>query len=309
MTRNSVSSNNNGLRGSLTVLAFTGAIGLMRLLGPARSSGIGARIVETIGPFLPASRVAMHNITIAFPDMEKNQQKKIIRGAWNNLGRVVGEFSHLRSMTRTSEGPGWEVSGEENIAAAWKDGLPPLFFSAHLGNWEMILPIAGALGLPVGGVYRAASNPIMERLIQRIRGEAGHGTFMFPKGARGARAIIGHLSAGGTMGLLVDQKMNDGIAVPFFGQDAWTAPALAQLATRFQRNIVPIRVVRIGATRFRLECEPALTLPATGERGADQRLIMEAVNAHVEGWIRQEPQQWLWFHRRWPKAVPIPHSA
>lgn len=303
MTSIAVPTGRDRIGGYLTGLAFNGAVGLMRLLGIGLSSGIGGHLAGAIGPLLPVSRVARGNLTLAFPDMDRQQQKRIVRGAWNNLGRVIGEFSHLRKMECTPAGPGWEISGQEHIDAAQKNGLPPLFFSAHLGNWEMILPIAGALGLPVGGVYRASSNPVIERLIQRLRSEAGPGTRMFPKGARGARNIIGHLSAGGTLGLLVDQKMNDGIAVPFFGQTAWTAPALAQLATRFERNIVPIHVVRIGKARFRLVCEPALDFTTTGERTADHLSIMKAVNAHLEGWIRAEPQQWLWFHRRWPKTV------
>lgn len=303
MTSITVPTGKDRIGGYLTGLAFNGGVGLMRLLGIGLSSGIGGFLAGTIGPLLPVSRVAIGNLALAFPDMGRKQQKRIVRGAWNNLGRVVGEFSHLKKMECTLAGPGWEISGQEHIEAARKNDLPPLFFSAHLGNWEMILPIAGALGLPVGGVYRASSNPVIERLIQRLRSEAGHGTRMFPKGARGARDIIGHLSAGGTLGLLVDQKMNDGIAVPFFGQTAWTAPALAQLAARFKRNIVPIHVVRIGKARFRLVCEPALDFATTGERTADQLSIMKAVNAHLEGWIKAEPEQWLWFHRRWPKTV------
>lgn len=288
-------------RAYMTEMSFNGAVGLMRLIGPAHASYVGAKLAGFIGPFLSSTRTGMQNLAIAFPDMEDRERRQVVRGAWDNLGRVIGEFSHLRNFARTSSGPGWEIAGEEHIAAAWRNGQPPIFFSAHVGNWEMILPIAGALGLPVGGVYRAASNPIVERLVQGIRHEAGNGTSMFPKGSRGARSIVGHMASGGTVGLLVDQKMNDGIAVPFFGKDAWTAPALAQLAMRFQRDIVPIRVVRLGAARFQLICEPALTITKTGERAADELSIMKLVNAHVERWVAEEPHQWLWFHRRWPK--------
>jgi len=292
-----------GVTGWLIGAGFGAAIGAMRLFGPIGSSKLGGGIAAFIGPHLSVSRVAMRNIALALPDISEAERRRIVREAWHNLGSVVGEFAHLRSSGQTATGPGWEIVGQDNIGAATKDGRPPIFFSAHFGNWEMILPIAGALNLPVAGVYRAASNLALEQLVQGIRGGAGHGTKMFAKGPAGARAIMRHLSSGGTLGLLVDQKMNDGIAVPFFGHDAWTAPALAQLATRFEREIVPIRVLRIGPARYRMICEPALVIAKSAGCRCDEVAIMTAVNAQVERWIRADPGQWLWFHRRWPKVL------
>ena len=131
---------------------------------------------------------------------------------------------------------------------------------------------------------------------------------MFAKGAQGARGAIAHLRAGGSLGFLVDQKMNDGIEVPFFGRNAMTAPALAQLALRFGLPIVPIRVVRLGAGRFRMVCEAPLAITRTGDRTADTYAISLAVNATLERWIRERPEAWLWLHRRWPResALALP---
>jgi KDO2-lipid IV(A) lauroyltransferase len=100
--------------------------------------------------------------------------------------------------------------------------------------------------------------------------------------------------------MLVDQKMNDGIAVPFFGRDAMTAPALAVLALRYDCAVVPIRMQRLKGARFRMISEPPLALPKTGDNNADRRALMIEVNAIVERWVREHPEQWLWLHRRWP---------
>ncbi len=100
--------------------------------------------------------------------------------------------------------------------------------------------------------------------------------------------------------MLVDQKLNDGIAVPFFGRDAMTAPALAQLALRFRCPVVPARVERLGGARFRLTIYPPMGLPDSGDHDADVSETMRRVNAHFEDWIRARPEQWLWLHRRWP---------
>jgi Kdo2-lipid IVA lauroyltransferase/acyltransferase len=104
-----------------------------------------------------------------------------------------------------------------------------------------------------------------------------------------------------SIAMLVDQKMNDGIAVPFFGRDAMTAPALARLALRYGCAVVPVRVDRLEGARSRITAEPPLDLPKTGNMEADTRAIMTRVNQVLESWIRERPDHWFWLHRRWPE--------
>ena len=98
--------------------------------------------------------------------------------------------------------------------------------------------------------------------------------------------------------MLVDQKMNDGIPVPFFGREAMTAPAIAQFAIRLGAVLVPVRTERLNGARFRITVYPPLEIPATGDRAADEHALMIRINAIVEDWVRDRPEQWLWLHRR-----------
>jgi Kdo2-lipid IVA lauroyltransferase/acyltransferase len=293
---------------------FRGAMGALRRLGPVRSSNLGGWVARTLGPRLSVSRIADRNLSHALPELTAAQRATIIRMMWDNLGRNSAELPHLPSFSRTCDGPGWEIEGEEHIAQMKCAKTQVIFFSGHFGNWEMILPIAAALDLPVSGFYRAASNLHVDAMIQSLRKKAlGPRVSMFAKGAQGARAALRHLQRGGSLGLLVDQKMNDGIAVPFFGRHAMTAPALAEFALRFGFPIIPVRIVRLGPARFRMICEPPLVVALTGCRNTDLYAILLAVNATLERWIRTEPASWLWLHRRWPKedipVVPVPAAS
>jgi Kdo2-lipid IVA lauroyltransferase/acyltransferase len=288
-----------------TRLALKGAIAFLRALGPARASSLAGSVAAAIGPHLGPSRIADRNLAAALPDLTPAARKRIIAQVWRNLGRNVGELPHLAALTRNGQGPGWELAGAENLPQG-----QAIFFSAHCGNWEMILPIAAQLGLAVSGAYRRASNPAVEDVIQGLRAAAhGDQVTMFPKGAAGARAALAHLAQGGSLGLLVDQKMNDGIAVPFFGRPAMTATAPAQFALRFNLPLVPVRVERIGPARLRLICEAPLAVPRTGDRATDILAITTALNARVEAWVRADPGSWLWLHRRWPKPERRPAST
>ncbi len=264
-----------------------------------RASALGGFLARAIGPHLGASKRAVVNLRRAMPALAEPEISRIVSGMWDNLGRVVAEYPHLHEINVFAPGGRVETIGVEPILADRAPGRPFIFFSAHYGNWEIAALAADQAGLDVAQIYRAANNPIVDRLIRRARGERGGE--LIPKGTAGARAAIAALRSGRNLTLLVDQKMNDGIAVPFFGRDAMTAPALALFARHFDCVVVPVRVERIGRVRFRLICETPLPVPKTGDAQADVLALMTAVNATVERWVRDRPDHWFWLHRRWPE--------
>ena len=152
--------------------------------------------------------------------------------------------------------------------------------------------------MPLDRVYRAANNRLVEWLYRR--GRAAVEGALIPKGPAGARLLLRSLKDGKHLAMLVDQKMNDGIAAPFFGRDAMTAPALAELALRFDCPVVPARVERLEGAHFRFTAYPPMDLGGGGERHADVAAATAKVNALIEGWVRERPEQWLWLHNRWP---------
>jgi len=89
--------------------------------------------------------------------------------------------------------------------------------------------------------------------------------------------------------------------VPFFGADAMTAPALAQLALRLTCPVVPVRVKRLKGANFQVIVSPPMEFTSSGDQQADVLAYMTEINAIIEGWIRDTPGQWLWLHNRWPK--------
>lgn len=282
------------LQGALAYLFY----GLFRSLPVDAASALGGWIGRTLGPRLGASNRARHNIARAFPDLDRAGIETIVIGMWDNLGRLVGEFPHIPDFH--CDTPRLEVVGREYFEALRDDGRPGICFSAHLGNWELNLRPSEDYDCPLASVYRAADNVWVERLYRHAR--RGLKGSLIPKGARGARQLTATLRDGGHLAMLVDQKMNDGIAIPFFGHPAMTAPALAQFALKYDCVVLPARIERRGGARFRLIFDPPMALPDTGERARDVETLMTQVNARIETWIRAHPEQWLWLHRRWPKA-------
>jgi KDO2-lipid IV(A) lauroyltransferase len=278
------------------------AASLLWLVGRLRAetaSNLGGAVARMIGPRLRVSRVADANLRLALPELDAFARAGIIRGVWDNLGRTAAEFPHVHRLAPTEAGPGFEVVGEGNVRALLDGEGPGIFFSAHMANWEVMLRAFTLYGREPATFYRAASNPLVDRMIVSLRGGAGNR--QLAKGRAGARAAMEHLRGGGLLGLLADQKMNDGVAATLFGHTAMTAGAPAALALRFGCPLVPVRVERLGPARFRITAEPPLAHPATGDRAADVLALTQAVNDRIEAWVRARPEQWLWLHRRWPR--------
>ncbi len=287
----------------IEALPLRAGLALLRTLGPVAASNLGGTVARNIGPLLPVSRIADANLRLALPGLDEPARRHIIRNVWDNLGRTVAELPHLAALKMTPAGPGWEAVGSELLTPHIAAGGPVLLFSAHIGNWEMLPAMAAHFGVQLSSFYRAASNPISDRIIMDLRMAAlPEDVPNFAKGSQGARLALRHLTKGGWLGMLVDQKMNDGIAAPFFGHTAMTAPAAAAMAIRFECPLIPAHVERLGPARFRLVLEPSLPVRDTGDRQGDILALTTAINARLEQWIRARPGEWLWLHRRWPKG-------
>jgi KDO2-lipid IV(A) lauroyltransferase len=272
--------------------------GLFRLLPLGCASTVGAALARVIGPRLAVSRTARRNLRIAFPEFSETQIAATVAGMWDNLGRVAAEYPHLGKIRVYEPGGRVETHGFEHLDRAVAAGRRTIIFSGHLANWEIGMLAAMQCGAPVAQIYRAANNPLVDRMIRRFRGAGGE---LIPKGAIAARRAIAVLRRGGNLALLADQKMNDGIPVPFFGRMAMTAPALAALALRFDCDVLPARVERLGGAHFRLTVFPPLPLARSGNPHADIAALTTLVNTTLEGWIRERPEEWFWLHKRWPE--------
>lgn len=287
--------------------------GILRLLGPRRSSDLGGWLMRTASPLVPVNRVALANIRAAFPDMPEHEVRRIARGAWENLGRTATEYAHLKTLfdydyLNPDAASRVEVSGIEHFIALKDDDRPGLIFSAHLGNWELPAICAAAYDLDTTAVFRAPNDPAIASVVHEIRSGAMGGLAAAKQGA--AFAMQGVIERGGHLGMLIDQHFTRGVVVPFMGRPALTNPILGKFARRFDCPVHGVRVIRLPNQRFRLELTPPLDLPRDAAGEIDVQGAMAMMTAVVEGWVREHPEQWLWMHRRWrPNLMPAETAA
>jgi KDO2-lipid IV(A) lauroyltransferase len=268
---------------------------------PDRTSDFCGAVARRIGPHLPAHRIGQANLRAAFPDKDAAWIEATLREAWENLGRVAGEYVHLGRI--------WDFDLEhrntgriltENVPlyeTLRDDGKPALCFAAHLANWELPAVAAAAHGLPSAVVYRMPNNKAVAKEIIRIRAPLmGR---MIRTRAQAAVEMAAALSAGEHLGMVVDQHFSRGVDVTFFGRRCKANPTIARLARRFDCPVVGIRVVRLPDHRFRIDGFGPYDLPRGVDGQIDVTAATQMITTIIEGWVRDHPGQYLWFHRRW----------
>jgi KDO2-lipid IV(A) lauroyltransferase len=280
-------------------------IRLLRRTDPDRASDFCGALARRIGPLLPAHRTGRDNLHAAFPEKDAVWIEATLRDAWDNLGRVAGEYVHMARIwdfDRDRPNAGRiQTNSQALFDALLTDGKPALCFAAHLANWELPAIAAAAHGLPSAVVYRMPNNKAVAKEIIRIRAPLmGR---MIRTRAQAAVEMAAALSAGEHLGMVVDQHFSRGVDVTFFGRRCKANPAIARLARGFARGsdcpVVGVRVVRLAGHRFRVDGFGPYELPRTEDGQIDVQAATQMITTVIEGWVREHPGQYLWFHRRW----------
>jgi KDO2-lipid IV(A) lauroyltransferase len=194
--------------------------------------------------------------------------------------------------------------GLEHYLAARDRGKGVLVLTGHLGAWELSSFYHSLAGYPMGMVIRRLDNPLVDRMVNRIRCRHGNGVLHKDDFARG---LLAAMRAGETVGILMDTNMTppQGLFVPFFGVSACTASGLARVALKTGAAVLPGFLLWEESERqYVLHFYPELALADTGDSEADTADNTARFTSVLEDAIRQYPSQWLWMHRRW-KTRPI----
>jgi len=284
----------------LEALAFDAFVILMRSLPLDVVSDFGAAVFGALGPLTPVDRVVRRNLEIVFPNMAPAEAAQLRKAQWREVGRFFAEFPVLDKIA--ADPSRVEIVNRERLTALATGGGPAVLISGHFSNFEVMAAAIVGLGVPCQVTYRAANNPYVDASFRRSRARYGVKLFA-PKGTEGARALMRAFGRGESVALLNDQKFNGGVAAPFFGVIAHTAPGPSTFALKFGAPIIPMSVQRIGKARFRIIVHEPMHLKDTGDREADIAAGVRRINAFMEARVRERPWEWFWVHKRWPKEL------
>ncbi|HZD33244.1 MAG TPA: lysophospholipid acyltransferase family protein [Candidatus Angelobacter sp.] len=284
------------------VLVFVRFVGML----PRRMAhGVGLLIAAIAYHFHPRlRRVGMRNLEMAFPEKSVRERRKILRGVYRSLGRLLSEFCLFPSYTRENVGEIATYQGFENFEAAEKRGKGVLFLTGHFGGWEVGSFYHSLQGHPMSIVVRPIDNPFVDALVTHYRTLRGN-SLMGNQGF--ARGLLAAMEKNETVGILMDTNMTppQGVFADFFGIPACTAVGIARVALHTDAAVIPAFTIWDPVVgKYRVEFSPAIELIRTNDREADAVVNTARFNRVFEDYVRKYPEQWLWVHRRWKTRPP-----
>jgi KDO2-lipid IV(A) lauroyltransferase len=272
---------------SLAILPRSAAEKLARLY---------TRLLDMAMPRL--RRVAMRNLSMAFPDRPAQQRAAIVDEVFRNIARVLVAFAKFPQIAQTGIHDWIRYEGYEHFEQALELGKGVLFATAHLGNWELSAFSHALMSRPMRIVVRPLDNPRIDALVESRRAASGN-RLIAKKDF--ARSILQALKANEAVGILVDQNagLSDGVFIDFFGIRACAGAGFAKIAAHSGATVIPgFALWSAQERKYILRFYPPL--PITGDVVQDT----QALHSQLESVIREYPGQWLWLHRRWKTRPP-----
>lgn len=270
-------------------------------LPPDRASAFGRSLLASIGPKLRKSSHMQGNLALAFPNLDDDERRSLLRQVWGNTGAVFAEYPHFMTLCQRDFDAHFEVVSQQDLTDYHAGNKQGIFVTAHIGNWELGVAPAIGFGMSVAVVYAPIRNPLIDRMLKRKRAALGCELFNRDNGLPN---LMTALREGKSLGLVVDHRDDAGIPLPFFGLDKLTTVVPARLALRFDCDLVPIRVERLDGTRFRVTiCKPIEPDSGLASKRDQAIQMMIEVNEVFEQWIRERPEQWLCTKRAWAKDL------
>ncbi|MGZ2483855.1 KDO2-lipid IV(A) lauroyltransferase [Rhizobium pisi] len=285
----------------LVAQVMFGFLNFLKLFPADGAIRFADRMMRRIGPLTRRHRLMLTNLRNAFPEKSEAEIEEVALGSWGNMGRLAAEYVFLDQLfdydPEKSEPGRVEVSGIPIFLDLRDNPRPFIVFTGHTANFEL-LPVAGAaFGLTVTVLFRPPNNPYIAKKVFDFR-SARMGKLV-PSHAGSSFALARQLEAGQGVGVLVDQKFRKGLKGTFFGRDVKTNPLLPKLVRQFNCEVYPARCIRLPGNRYRLEIEPRLDMPRDAKGNLDLPAAAQLLNDKVESWVREYPEQWLWYHDRW----------
>lgn len=276
-----------------------------------RSMAVGVSMgLTSLGYYLAGGlrRVAEKNLSIAFPDLSEADRTLYAKGAFRNVGRIIGEMSQFPKATPESLAKLIEFRIDPALYDAYQrlkaEGRGVIIVSPHLGNWEMLVFGWAVYDAPMSYLARPLDNTMVERLTVELRTKFGNRPIDKTNSVMAAARV---LRTEGLLGILADVNAHpkEGVFVPFFGISACTSAGPALLALRTNSAIVPMCAAwDEDGGRYIAVHGPMISPEDTGDRQTDVAATTSAFTAEVEKLIRRFPDQWLWMHKRWKTRPP-----
>jgi KDO2-lipid IV(A) lauroyltransferase len=243
------------------------------------------------------------NLRLAFPERTEAWRQDVCRRAYQHLGREAAAMLRLATLDKQAVVDRTVTRGWDEMEGALAEGKGCILATGHYGNWEIAAAAVAARGVPISAIVRRQGNLLVDQRLDETRRRLGVETVAQREAPR---AVPRALRRNGVVGIVGDQDARRaGVFVPFFGVPASTHRGPALFAIRFGAPVFACVARRLPGAGVRYEVSGTrVPVQRTGDLEADVAALTAELAARLEASIREAPEQYFWFHRRWKSKPP-----
>ena len=248
-----------------------------------------------ISPLTGNKKRIESNLNLVMPNLLENEKNKLATRCLDNIGMTMFELLSPKEFKLAGErakvlGPGIAL-----LERARDESKPVILISGHFGNYDVIRANLISKGYELGALYRPMNNPYFNATY--LKSISSIGVPLFARGNNGMAEMMKFLRDGKSIALLIDQHMANGEPLKFFGKTAFTATSAAKMAIKYNAILMPFFVVRKRRTSdFDLHFEAPI-------EHSNPIKMTQDFNDRLEARVKENPDQWLWTHKRWKSIV------
>lgn len=277
--------------------------GAVASLPEGMADAFGARLGAAVHRLGIRRKTVEQNLRLAFPDQTEAWRQDVCRRAYRHLGREAAAMLRLAKLDKQAVIDRTVTRGWDQMEDALSEGKGCILVTGHYGNWEIAAATVASRGVPISAIVRRQGNLLVDQRLDETRRRLGVETIVQREAPRAVPRV---LRKNGVVGIVGDQDARKaGVFVPFFRVPASTHRGPALFAIRFGAPVFACVARRLEGPGVRYEVSGTrVPVPRTGDLEADVTALTAELTLRLEAGIREAPEQYFWFHRRWKSKPP-----
>ncbi len=263
-----------------------------RLIGIFLSRKLFSTIFLILGPLFKSKKIFTKNLNIYSEKISKHEVNKIYKNMWKNYGMTFIEYVFLDFFKNKNFHI--NIINESILNNIKKKNKPVIFVSGHFANYELMSMEITKRNIKLATIYRPLNNIFLNPLMEYLRKKYVCKN-QIKKGISGVREAIEYLKKDYSVALMIDQRVSEGEKIKLFNNLALTTTLPAQLAMKYNLDIIPVFIKRKNDNKFDLE----FNNPINPNQYENKIKLTEELNNVIEKMIIKNPGQWIWTHNRW----------
>lgn len=246
-------------------------------------------------------RNAMERLDEVFGDtISRSRKRRIAWISWRNF--IFASVDTVRLLVANPEKLRSRVvdldRNTEGLRRHFAGGVGGVLACAHTGSWDLTGVLMQIIGVPVFFVTGRQNNPLVDAFLNHLRSATG--VTSIPRGSMLLRNVIRNLRHGQALGIMPDVRSpTESLAIRFLGKEANVPAGTAMFARQANVPVFTVVPIRIGWMRHRIVVFDPIWPDQSLPKQDDWKRMTQTSFSQIENMLRQYPEQWFWYNKRW----------